>query len=71
MNNYSSNDAYNVLLILNIKFCNKIAHPIKGVLHFGGGEGNRTPVRKPILTVFYECSRLFTFPSYAENRRSA
>ena len=37
----------------------------------GGGEGNRTPVRKSILTVFYECIRLFAFPSYAENRRSS
>ena len=38
---------------------------------FGGGEGNRTPVRKPILTTFYEYIRLFAFPSYAENRHSA
>ena len=29
---------------------------------FGGGEGNRTPVRKPLATAFSECSRSFEIP---------
>ena len=28
----------------------------------GGGEGNRTPVRKPLDTAFSECSRSFEIP---------
>ena len=32
---------------------------------FGGGEGNRTPVRKLILTTFSECRRSIKFPFYA------
>ena len=30
---------------------------------FGGGEGNRTPVRKSLTKAFYECSHLFKIPS--------
>ena len=29
---------------------------------FGGGEGNRTPVRKSLTKAFYECSHLFKIP---------
>lgn len=29
---------------------------------FGGPEGNRTPVRKPLDMTFSECSLLFEFP---------
>ena len=31
----------------------------------GGGEENRTPVRKPLTEAFYECSRCFNIPSKA------
>ncbi len=34
---------------------------------FGGAEGNRTPVRKPVLTTFSECSLSFKIP--AQRRR--
>ena len=32
---------------------------------FGGGEGSRTPVRKPVYKTFYERSRYFNIPSAA------
>lgn len=35
---------------------------IAGFSPFGGGEGSRTPVRKPIHKSFSERRRLFTFP---------
>ena len=38
---------------------------------FGGGEGDRTPVRKPFHRTFSGCRRLFTFPSHAVNRHTA
>ena len=39
-------------------------------LYLGGGDGgNRTRVRKLILTTFYECSRVFEIPF--ETRQSA
>lgn len=37
----------------------------------GGGEGSRTPVRKPFHRTFSGCRRLFTFPSHAVNRHTA
>ena len=39
-------------------------------LLFGGGEGNRTPVRKPIRSAFYERIRLIEFPQLTANRRA-
>ena len=38
---------------------------------FGGGEGNRTPVRKPIHETFSGRIRLFEFPFHAGKRHSA
>lgn len=38
---------------------------------FGGGEGSRTPVRKPFHRTFSGCRRLFTFPFHAVNRHTA
>ena len=37
----------------------------------GGGEGNRTPVRKPIHETFSGRIRLFEFPFHAGKRHSA
>ena len=36
--------------------------------HFGGDEGNRTPVRKQLGRTFSGRSLLFTFPYAAENK---
>ena len=38
---------------------------------FGGGEENRTPVRKPLDTAFYERIRSFAFPSPDAERKAA
>lgn len=37
----------------------------------GGGEGNRTPVRKPSRTAFYGCSFIFKFPPNAAIKQAA
>lgn len=37
---------------------------------FGGGEGSRTPVRKPLAKAFYECSLLFKFPRKIANKQA-
>jgi len=31
-------------------------------VNFGGGEGSRTPVRKPLAIAFFECSLSFGIP---------
>ena len=36
-----------------------------GLFIYGGGEGSRTPVRKPVYKTFYERSRYFDIPSAA------
>lgn len=39
-------------------------------LIIGGDDGNRTRVRKPIHTTFYEHSLLLTFPQISANRHA-
>lgn len=39
--------------------------------YYGGGEENRTPVRKPLDTAFYERIRSFAFPSPDAERKAA
>lgn len=34
-----------------------------GLYWLGGGEGNRTPVRKSLAKAFYECIQLFNIPA--------
>ena len=41
------------------------------IVKFGGGEGSRTPVRKPIHKSFSERRRLFTFPWADGSRQSS
>ena len=41
---------------------------IRGI--FGGGEENRTPVRKPIPTAFYERRRSIGFPIMRAGRQA-
>lgn len=36
----------------------------------GGGEESRTPVRKPVHTAFFGCSRLFAFPPPPAKRQA-
>ncbi len=44
---------------------------MKGVLCFGGGEGNRTPVRKPLDITFSGCRISTVFPGDAAGIQAA
>ena len=48
------------------------SEPIRfGFTCFGGGEGSRTPVRKPVHMVFSERSRWLEFPGTVAHRQTA
>jgi len=46
-------------------------HRTSGVFRFGGSEGSRTPVRKPIHGTFYECMLPIQIPRRAPDNRGA
>lgn len=45
-----------------VTFVKKSPQAIGSLRRHGGGEGSRTPVRKPIPTNFSECSLSFGIP---------
>ena len=40
------------------------------MLSIGGGEGSRTPVRKPLTDAFYECILCFRIPPTQRSQTS-